>query len=242
MNKLTCIIVDDEPVARDLLVTYCSYLSNLEIIAVCGNALSAREVMANKKVDLLFLDIDMPVLDGISLLKTLNYMPQVIFTTAYTEHAVTAFEMAACDYLVKPFPLERFIKAVDKANMHTAVSLIPTQVNPSHILIKAENKLYQLRSDEILFAEASGNYSKIVLFKETIKPNISFTALEEQLSKKHFLRVHRSFIINQEKVDYIEGNRIFIGTFEILIGNSYKEKVAIAFSQNSDRTIFYTLP
>ncbi len=229
MNKLTCIIVDDEPVARELLMTYCGYLPNLEVIAVCGNALSAREVLMQRKVDLLLLDIDMPVLDGISLLKTLTYLPQVIFTTAYAEHAVTAFELAACDYLVKPFSLDRFIKAVDKASQHLNISQSAVQAKQNHILIKAENKLYQLQTDDILFAEANGNYSKITLVQQTIKPSISFTALEELLPKQQFFRVHRSFIINRDKVNYIEGNRIFIGTFEVPIGNYYKEKVAAIF-------------
>lgn len=222
-------IVDDEPIARELLVTYCSYLPDLKVVAVCANALSAREALLKEKVDILLIDIEMPVLDGVSFLKTLNKTPQVIFTTAYTDYAVTAFEMAACDYLVKPFSLERFIKAIDKATARLKVNDSQKNTVQTHILIKADNKVYQLKVDDILFTEASGNYTKIYLNNKLIKPNISFTTIEGLLPNDVFLRVHRSFIINKQKVNYIEGNRIFIDTFEIPVGSLYKNKLTAAF-------------
>jgi DNA-binding LytR/AlgR family response regulator len=227
--NLTCIIVDDEPIARELLVTYCSYLPNLKVVAVCANALQAREALFNEKADILLIDIEMPVLDGVSFLKTLNYLPQVIFTTAFTDYAVTAFELAACDYLVKPFSLERFIKAIDKATARLTINDNQKNITQTHILIKADNKLYQLRVDDILFTEASGNYTKIYLGNKIIKPNISFTTIEGILPNDLFLRIHRSFIINKQKVNHVEGNRIFIETFEIPIGSLYKNKLAAVF-------------
>ena len=114
-HKFKCLIVDDEPIARQIVEIYCSHLLDIEVLASCDNALEAKYVLQNEGVDILFLDINMPVLNGISFLKTLKNPPQVIFTTAYKEYAVDAFDLAACDYLLKPFSLERFIVAVDKA-------------------------------------------------------------------------------------------------------------------------------
>jgi len=223
--NLTCIIVDDEPIARDLLVTYCNYLPHLKVVAVCGNALAARKVLLEEKIDLLLLDINMPVLDGFSFLKTLNHMPLVIFTTAYAEHAATAFEIDACDYLVKPFPLARFIKAIDRAAARLTASPNQTPAVQTHLFIKAKNKIYQLKNDDILFAEASGNYTKIYLINQVLKPTIGFTAFEEMLPDDQFIRVHRSFIINKTKLTYLEGNRLFIDNYEVPVGSYYKDNL-----------------
>jgi len=225
VRNLTCIIVDDEPIARDLLVTYCNYLPNLKVVAVCSNALAARKILLEEKIDLLLLDINMPVLDGVSFLKTLNQLPLVIFTTAYAEHAATAFDMDACDYLVKPFPLERFIKAIDRAEERLTASTNKTPAVQTHVFIKAKNKIYQLKTEDILFAEASGNYTKIYLINQVLKPTIGFTAFEEMLSDDQFIRVHRSFIINKTKLTYMQGNRVFIENYEVPVGNHYKESV-----------------
>ena len=129
MNSIKCLVADDEPIARDILSNYCSHLPMLTVVAVCSNALEAKTEMQKQKVDILFLDINMPLLDGISFLKTLKDPPQVIFTTAYKEYALNAFDLAACDYLLKPFSLERFIVAVDKAIAQLDKSSYPS--NPA---------------------------------------------------------------------------------------------------------------
>ena len=115
MNTLNCLIVDDEPIARDIIQNYCSHLDYLHVIAGCGNALEAKAILQSQAIDILFLDINMPVIDGVSFAKTLKHQPQIIFTTAYKEYAADAFDLAACDYLLKPFSFERFIIAIDKA-------------------------------------------------------------------------------------------------------------------------------
>ena len=115
MPEYQCLVVDDEPIAREILLNYCQHLPSLKVLGACANALEAREVLKTGAVDILFLDINMPVMDGLSLLKTLRHQPQVIFTTAYKEYAVDAFNLAACDYLLKPFSFERFIMSIDKA-------------------------------------------------------------------------------------------------------------------------------
>ncbi|MCF0064450.1 LytTR family DNA-binding domain-containing protein [Dyadobacter chenwenxiniae] len=228
MQKFNCLIVDDEPIARDILKTYCGHLDNLEVIGLCGNALQAKAVMQQIKVDILFLDINMPVMDGIAFLKTLKKQPQVIFTTAYKEHAVDAFDLAACDYLLKPFSLERFIIAVDKALEHLEEPpKIAVEVNndkaTDYIFIKAGDKIYKILHDELLYAEANGNYTKIVTSQKTLLPAMTFSGFEELLPPTLFLRIHRSFIINKAKISHIEGNRVFINGAEIPIGQNYRE-------------------
>src|SRR5690348_525957 len=141
MKQFNCLIVDDEPIACDIIVHYCSHLSFLHVTAVCGNAFEAKSILINNPIDIILLDIHMPVLDGLSFLKTLRHPAQIIFTTAYKDYAVDAFELTACDYLLKPFSLERFIIAVDKAVdiLNTIVNnTIQVQATPvDHFFIKA---------------------------------------------------------------------------------------------------------
>lgn len=227
MNQYNCLIVDDEPVARDIVANYCNKIPQLHIIAVCTNALEAKAIIQDQPVQILFLDINMPVLDGISFLKVLKNPPQVIFTTAYSEFAVSAFDLSACDYLLKPFPFERFIIAVDKAidKLKSGEKKIHSsdEEKDPFLFIKTEGKIFKIGWDEISYAEAQGNYTKIVTEKRIISPNISFTNFEKMLPCAYFSRIHRSFIINRSKIDHIEGNRLFIGKTEIAIGNNYRE-------------------
>ena len=167
-------------------------------------------------------------MDGISFLKTLKTQPQVIFTTAYKEYALDAFDLAACDYLLKPFSLDRFIIAVDKA-IEKLSFLAATPPDSAEIkaddflFIKADGKIFKVKHDDLLFAEANGNYTKITTTQNTLLPGMTFSAFEELLPKVRFLRVHRSFIINKSKISHIEGNRVFIDGTEIPIGSNYKE-------------------
>ena len=226
MPKINCLIVDDEPIAREIIKAYCSHLSMLHIVASVGNALEAKTILQTQKIDILFLDINMPVLNGIAFLKTLKNQPQVIFTTAYKEYAVDAFDLAAIDYLLKPFSLERFIVAVDKA----LERLIPpeqavteTGKTEDYLFLKFDGKIYKILHEELLFAEAQGNYTKIVTAQSTLLPSMTFSSFEELLPKSLFLRVHRSFIINKAKITHIEGNRVFVQNHEIPIGSSYRD-------------------
>lgn len=227
--KINCLIIDDEPIARDILRTYCGHLPYLNIVAECGNALEAKNVLLQQHADLLFLDIHMPVFDGLAFLQTLKHPPQVVFTTAYKEYAVTAFDLAAVDYLVKPFSLERFIVAVDRAmerlrqtpaGANVAAAAPPIQ---PFIFIRADTKIYRLNPSEWLYAEAKGNYTKIVTTEKTLLPYMAFSAFEQLLSVEYALRVHRSFLVNKAKISHIEGTRIFIGSHEIPIGGNYRE-------------------
>jgi DNA-binding LytR/AlgR family response regulator len=227
MQRWKCVIADDEPIARDIIQSYCAHLPYLEIVASVGNAIEAREALANSNTDILFIDINMPVMSGISFIKTLKNPPQVIFTTAYKEFAVDAFDLAACDYLLKPFSLERFMVAVDKA-VERLQGKPPLQENVAStsddsIFIRADGKIYKILQNDVLYAEASGNYTKIVTANNIFMPTMTFSAAEELLPKKIFVRVHRSFIINKNRISHIDGNRVYVGKTEIPIGSNYKE-------------------
>jgi DNA-binding LytR/AlgR family response regulator len=224
MQQINCLIIDDEPIAKDLLVEYCSYMSMLNVVAVCATAFEAREIILGKPVDLIFLDINMPVLDGISFVKTLKNPPQIIITTAYREHAVTAFDVGASDYLVKPFSLERFMQAVDKAGKLLSPEQTITGTNKEYILIKTENKIFNVKTEDVLFAEAKGNYTHIFFIDKVLKPKLSLSAFEQLVPSGQFLRVHRSFIINRTKIKHIEGNLITINKYEVPVGSSFKEQ------------------
>lgn len=229
MSSIHCLIADDEPIARDIIRNYCNHLPILKIVGSCSNALEAKAVLQKEKVDILFLDINMPVLDGISFLKTLRNPPQVIFTTAYREYALNAFDLAAVDYLLKPFSLERFIIAVDKAveklNRPVTVSVQPAaeDINAGALFLRTDSKIFRILFRDLIYAEASGNYTKVVTASQVLLPATTFTSFEQQLPAALFARVHRSFIINKAMITHIEGNRIFLDKIEIPIGTNYRE-------------------
>ena len=224
-----CLIVDDEPVATEIIQNYCNHLPFLKVIKSCGNALEAKLELQKQEIQILFLDINMPVLDGLAFLKTLSRPPMVIFTTAYKEYAMDAFELSACDYLLKPFSLERFMIAVDKAVDRLAKiqfdrgdAVVKGQ---DYFFIKSNGKIVRIQHNDLLFAEARGNYVKIVSLDSITIASMTFAGLEELLPGSIFIRVHRSFIVNKSRISHIEGNTIFIGKSEMPIGSNYKESL-----------------
>jgi DNA-binding LytR/AlgR family response regulator len=229
MEQYNCLIADDEPIAREIIEGYCKHLPTLNVVASCANALEAKAIMQQQRVDILFLDINMPVLDGIAFLKTIKDPPEVIFTTAYKEYALNAFDLAACDYLLKPFSMERFIVAVDKAIEKLNKYIPPAQPTTGEtriddaLFVKTDSKIFRIPHKDILYAEASGNYIKIVTPQTTYMPGMTFSQFEQQLPRALFIRVHRSFIINKSFIILIEGNRVYINKTEIPIGSNYKD-------------------
>lgn len=221
---MKCLIVDDEPIAREILKTYCSHFPDLQLAGSCGNALEAKRILETETVDVLFLDINMPVLDGISFLKTLRSKPKVILTTAYKEYAADAFDLEVTDYLVKPFSLERFIQALDKAReLHAKAAAVIPEEEPV-VYLKSEGKIFPVRFKDILYAEANGNYTLIFTENQQLKSPMTFTAFEALLPAAGFEKIHRSFIINKSKITHIEGNRVFLGKYEVPVGQNYRER------------------
>lgn len=229
MEQYNCLIADDEPIAREIIEGYCKHLPTLKVVASCTNALEAKAILQQERIDILFLDINMPVLDGIAFLKTIKDPPEVIFTTAYKEYALNAFDLAACDYLLKPFSMERFIVAVDKAIEKLNKYIPPGQPTTGEariddaLFVKTDSKIFRIPHKDILYAEASGNYIKIVTPQTTYMPGMTFSQFEQQLPRALFIRVHRSFIINKSFISLIEGNRVYINKTEIPIGSNYKD-------------------
>lgn len=225
MDMKYCII-DDEPIAHRIIEGYCANLSYLQKIGNCYNAFEAMTLMNTHAPDLIFLDINMPELSGFDLLKTMNQAPKVIVTSAYKEYALEGYELNVADYLLKPFSLQRFLQAMNKV---TDTQLPPTirtgeKVKDS-FFIKGDKKLHQVRFNQILFIEASGNYTKIFLSDEMILTHEKISALEELLPTREFIRVHKSFIVGINKIKLIEGNRISLGEHYVPIGQTYKHNL-----------------
>lgn len=228
MKTLQCIIADDEPIARQILENYIQEVPNLELVGSYKNAFEVMEVLQEKQVDLLFLDINMPKLSGLSLLKTLSHRPNVIITTAYSEYAVEGFELAVTDYLLKPFSLERFLQAVLKVQQKEPLKkpvVDVEQIAPIRsIFVKSDKKLIKVEFDSISHVEAYGNYVKVYAERMILTPQ-TLTDFLDSLSDD-FLRIHKSFVINFKCLKLINGNQIVLqNDVKLPIGKSYRKAV-----------------
>ncbi|KYG80470.1 two-component system response regulator [Roseivirga seohaensis] len=221
------IIVDDEPLAHELIEEFCDMLPHLKLEKNCYNAMEAIQFLNSKSVDLIFLDLNMPKLKGFDFLRTLSDPPAVIVTTAYKEFALEGYELNIADYLLKPFSFDRLVKAVNKAigTKTPSKQSESTPTNRGRFFIKGDKKYHQISSEDILFVEAYGNYSKLYFEKEVIISHENISYYEELLDENEFLRVHKSFIVALDKINLIEGNRIKIGQKEVPIGQTYKSAV-----------------
>ena len=219
------LIIDDEYVAHDIIKGYCDLLPNLQLAKHCYDALEAFEYLNAHKVDLIFLDLNMPKLKGFDFLKTLSAPPKVIVTTAYKEYALEGYELNISDYLLKPFGFERFLKAVNKTfstTMTQPVATTTSQVLPQRLFLKSNKKYIQVLVEDILLIEASGNYTKVVCKADTISIRQTFAEVLALLPKDQFLQVHKSFAVAVNHIKSVEGNRIAIETHTIPIGKLYK--------------------
>ena len=227
--KLSCLIVDDEPLSIKVIQKYCQDLPNLEITATCTDAFQALQHLKSKSIDLMFLDINMPKLSGLAMLKSLKNPPLVIITTAYPEFAVEGFELEVLDYLVKPFGLERFLKAINKASEQQKIALqlsaLPKKKQVATLLIKADRKLHQLKIDTIQYLQAYGDYVKIFTTEGMLMPKETLNQLARKLPQDQFIQVHRSYIVALPFIKYVEGNQISIEAEKIPIGNTYRKQL-----------------
>lgn len=226
-------IIDDEPIAHGIIDKYCDNLPHLSKKGSCYNAKEAFAMFYKEKVDLIFLDINMPEISGFEFLRSLSDPPQIIVTSAHQEYAIEGFDLNVCDYLLKPFSFERFMKAVNKAsealNQNVSVSTHskPSETAEARLFIKekGENRQFQVLEDDILFVEASGNYCKIVLKDKEIVTLQKLSDIEKKLSEGRFIRIHRSFLVSGNKINTIEGNQIHISGHSLPIGQTYREEV-----------------
>ena len=224
------IIVDDEPLAHDVIESFCELLPHLSLEKHCYNAMEAMQYLNNNTVDFMFLDINMPKLTGFDFLRTLTNPPKIIVTTAYKEFALEGYELNVSDYILKPFSFDRLVKAINKAisevpkNTSTAISSDASQII-SRLFLKGDKKYHQIHLNDILYIEAYGNYSKVYLKDEMIVSHEKISQFEELLNSSNFLRVHKSFIVAIDKIKFIEGNRILINDHKIPIGQTYKSNI-----------------
>ena len=222
---IRCVIIEDEPLAKQLLERYVTETEGLELVGYAEDAEQAFDLINEKSPDLLFLDIQLPGLTGLNFYKSLIHKPKVIFTTAYPDHAVEGFELEAVDYLLKPFSYERFVKATMKAK-----SLLDTAKSDDVIIIKEDKKSYRVPLDQLLHIESIGDYVKVYTINKTYLASDTLKSLETQLPHP-FMRVHKSFIVNMDQVAYMEGNRLKIQNSMVPIGYAYRESVSKLFKK-----------
>jgi len=228
-NTIRCLVVDDEPPAREIIRRYIEELPTLQFAGECANAVQAFAILQQKPVDLLFLDIRMPQLNGNDFLKSLKNPPKVIFTTAYPDYALEGYELDVVDYLMKPIPFERFLKAVNKAfPLGTALPashVIEEKKNEAFVYFRADRKMIKVMLQDILYIESMKDYIKIITTAGTIITKQSISSVEEMLPEKSFARVHRSYIVSLDKIKTFTSELIEINDAEVPIGKLYRHTV-----------------
>jgi len=228
--KISCIAIDDEPLAVKKISAYIQKTPFLELVAECRSAFEAMEIINKREIQLIFIDINMPDLNGLEFVKSLTNKPYIVFTTAYSEYAVEGFQVDAADYLLKPVTYSSFLKAANKVK-----NLIDLTANSqkesirttaSHLFVKSDYKLIRIELDDIKYIESQHEYIKIHLINSPrVMTQLSMKAIQEQLPSDRFMRVHRSFIVSLKKISVVERNRIvFDGKVHIPVSDRYKEK------------------
>ena len=225
---IKCLAIDDEPLALGMMSTYISRTPFLELKGACRSGFDAMEILSNQNIDLLFVDINMPDINGLDFVRSLHFKPKIIFTTAFSEYAVEGFKLDALDYLLKPIGYDDFLRAANKARDHFDTLASNSKRDTQHddyLFIKAEYKIVKLKLDDIIYIEGMREYVRIHQSNgKSLMPLMSLRILEEQLPKEKFMRVHRSYIVNLEKITTVEHNRIiFDGRVYIPVSDQYKE-------------------
>lgn len=230
--KTRCLIVDDEPLAIKVIESHAAKIPSLEVVATCQNAIEAFDIMMKKKIDLVFLDVEMPGVTGLDLLKSLKKAPAIIITTAYRDFALDAFEFDAIDYLLKPIAFDRFFKSVSryyqwqKSDTETMVIASEPEIdNDPYIFVRAERKIVKIPLKKILFIESLKDYIKIHLEDELVITKEKISHLEDKLPAALFIRTHRSFLVSTQHIKAFTAEIVEIGNREVPIGRTYKSAV-----------------
>lgn len=224
--NISCLIVDDEPLARNLMTEYVKKVNYLNLIKSCSSPLEALDVLRTNHIDLLFLDVQMPQITGLAFLKTLQRKPQVILTTAYSQYAMEGYELDVADYLLKPITFERFLKAVEKVSARLAKAPEPPMAAErvdDYIFVKDGTKLVKIRWDDILYVEGLKDYVTIHTPLQKIVSLQRLKILEDQLPRQKFMRIHNSFIISLASIKTIQRDKVQIGEAWIPIGDTYRK-------------------
>lgn len=236
---ILAMIVDDEPLAQDILESYIENLPNVELVCKCSNAIEANEVLKTEHVDLIFLDIQMPQITGIDFVKSLKNPPVIIFTTAYPDYAVEGFELSATDYLLKPIPMDRFMQAVNKAEAELDrrnSSVNPEAPGEDFFFVKADKKLIKVNHDDILYIEGLKDYVIIRMKEGRVITLQTMKSLESKLPSNKFRRIHRSYIVSTGKIKALMGNMVELiengKSKHIPIGKNYKDDLLQVINEN----------
>lgn len=233
MEKFNCLIIEDEPLAAEVLQDYISQIPFLEYAGTCRDGIYAMQVLQKEKIDVMFLDIHLPKIKGLDFLRTLKNPPQVIVTTAYRDYAIDGYDLNVVDYLLKPIHFNRFLTAVNKLRNQSAPVGIPPAVNPeqAHILININKKKIKIYLHDILYIESKKEYISIVTTENAFITKCTLTEMEMQLPKDKFLRIHRSFIIGKERITAFTSVAAEISGKRLPIGRSYRDLVQQILSQ-----------
>ena len=233
--KTKCIIVDDEPLAIEVIESHLEKINDIEIVAKCESAVEAFEILRKKKIDLIFLDIQMPELTGIDFIKSISNPPKVILTTAYRKYALEGYELDVVDYLLKPISFERFMKAINKyyKTAGNEFKVVQQENNEENfIYVKENKKSIKLDFAEIRYIESMKDYATIYTDNKKVITKITMNELEEKLPPNKFIRIHRSFIVSIPKIEAFTSTSIEIGKRELTIGRSYKNAVMKALKHS----------
>ncbi|MGC9365328.1 MAG: LytR/AlgR family response regulator transcription factor [Fidelibacterota bacterium] len=230
MTKIRCLIVDDEPLAREVIKGYLEKMPEFELIATSASAIEAFQIISQTDIDLMFLDINMPELSGIDFLKNIKNPPSVIMTTAHREYALVGFELDVVDYLLKPIRFERFLKAIDKfknkLNRKKDPNVSDVQNSKSDTInIKADRKIYKINLDDVLYVESEGDYIKLSTSSKVILSKQPISSLEKELPGDRFIRIHRSTIVAITKIESFDTTMIEIKKRQFPIGRNYSDQV-----------------
>jgi DNA-binding LytR/AlgR family response regulator len=229
--KTKCIIVDDEPLAIEVIESHLKKFNDIEIVSTCNDAIEAFEILKKRQVDLMFLDIQMPQITGLDFLKSLSKPPKVILTTAYRQYALDGYELDVVDYLLKPVSFERFMKAINKYYQYTNDSFIVSESvqtsseSDSYMYVKSDKKIVKILLKDIQFIESLKDYVQIHTTKKSIVTKNQIGALEEKLPVDKFVRIHKSYIVSISHIDAFTSSTIEIKKKELPIGRSYKNAV-----------------
>jgi len=226
MKKLRCIIVDDEPVARKILEEFTEQVPYLEMAGKFENALKAETFLQNNKVDIMFLDIEMPKLTGLQYLKASVVQPLVILTTAFPQYALEGYELDIIDYLLKPFAFSRFLKAVQKARDFTEMKNAGLPANTaSYIFVRSDKRIEKVELADIFYIESLGNYVSICTEHKKIIAYLTLKSIESQLPSAEFIKIHQSFIVSLSRINAIDGSQVILKNKELPISRNYRDNV-----------------
>lgn len=228
--NVNCLIVDDEPLARKILLEYLDEIPDFVVVAECQDAVEAQQILTGADIQVIFLDIAMPKLTGMQFLKSLRDPPLIIFTTAYAEYAVEAFEVNAFDYLVKPISFERLLISIQKVRAFLQEKASAFVNSENWINIKEGRRIYHLNTDEIIYLQAYGDYVRIFTRDQTLMPKEKLMILKRQLPD-YFIQIHRSYIVNRYEIKYLEGNMVQVASNKIPVSDSYRSQLLEILNQ-----------